>query len=239
MSLTDVINSELAAHHARIRPVDYGGRRYWVKRRERLGLRMRLQKGNAARSFDIEQAALRSLAARSLPVPAVVASGDDWLAIEDAGTSLADILRRKGDPDLAPFRAGGQALAQLHNDHVSHGRPAIKDILWDGNRITFIDFERYSDAHGTPRWHAIDVIVFVHSLLSIGRGPTPELDAATEAYRENGGTETWRNAKKLCRRMGWIRYLLAPILRLRRADRGKDVRAVVMTLEYFAETSGD
>lgn len=235
MTFSDAINEALAESDARVRAIDFDGRRYWLKRRERLGLRMRIQKGDASRAFDAERAAFDALSGRGLPVAEVVSSGEDWLVTEDGGLSVRDIFRRNGSghqENAAIFEAAGRALAALHAEGVAHGRPAIKDILWDGTRITFIDFERFRPDNRS-RWRlALDVIIFAHSIIAEVQEAPRELDLAVEAYRSAGGEAVWTGAKRYCRKMSWLKLLLAPI-KYRRADRGRDVRAVALTLDYF------
>lgn len=96
--------------HRRVQPVEVDGRRFWVKRCERTRLRHRLQKGNPARAFHRERAALHDLAGTALPVQALAAEGPDFLATADAGPSLQKLLRNPSVPEAerrsACFHAG-------------------------------------------------------------------------------------------------------------------------------------
>ena len=73
----------------RVRPLDlFDGRRFWLKRVERLSGRLRLQKGDPAKAFAAERKGLRALAAAGLPGAGVVAEGPDWGVMPDAGPIL-------------------------------------------------------------------------------------------------------------------------------------------------------
>ena len=71
------------------------GRRFWLKRVERLAGRLRLQKGDPARAFAAEREGLRELATVGLPVAGVAAEGPDWVLMPDAGPILPEVV---GDP---------------------------------------------------------------------------------------------------------------------------------------------
>ncbi len=63
---------------ARVSKLEHQGQFYWVKREEKLSLRLRLQKGASASAFERERAALHQLAKLRAPVPAIVAEGPDF-----------------------------------------------------------------------------------------------------------------------------------------------------------------
>lgn len=241
MTLSETISDALASGYARIRVIEHDGRFYWLKQRERLDVGMRIRKGNAARAFDAERSALKSLADKGLPVAPIVAEGPDWFVLEDGGMSLKDTLRnrdRHAFDSIAAFEAAGRALADLHAAGVAHGRASIKDILWNGSRITFIDFERYREDGDTIRQQALDIFVLVQSGFATSGCATPELEAALQAYRSNGGETVWQAARRLCRRMRWLKPVLAPA-QLRKAGRGKDVRAAAQAIAYLAGREAD
>ena len=81
-----------------------------------------------------------------MPVPRILAEGSDFIAVEDAGLSLTrfcgDRSRELVSKQTA-CRAAGRALARLHASGLAHGRPAFRDMCWDGQQIRFIDFEYF------------------------------------------------------------------------------------------------
>ncbi len=218
----------------RVRRVEIGHAAYWVKQRERLGLRLRLQKGDPARAFDAERTALHTLAGRGLPVAEIVAEGPDFFATADQGATLNRLLADDAVPEaerIAAFAAAGRGLAAFHRQGLSHGRPSIRDICWDGSSVTFIDLERYRPRRNRPSGHAQDLIMFVLSAYTAAGEERPEIDAACDAYREAAPPGIWPLAQKWCRRLRWIGALTRPLQR----DPGRhaEFRAIPPTLRRF------
>ena len=235
MPFQDEIESILRQKPVRVRSFEYEGKRFWLKRRETLGLRRRLQKGNASSAFDAERAAFERLSHTKVPIAKLAASGKDWLVIEDGGVSLREILHRDGvgaAENLPIFAAAGRALAAWHTADLAHGRPAIKDILWDGSNISFIDLERFSRVAKKPKRQVQDLVFFVISLLAVTQRITDELTVALDAYRDAGGEENFRNAQSFCRKLAWLKPILA-LVRYRKPGHGQDIRAILLTLDYF------
>jgi tRNA A-37 threonylcarbamoyl transferase component Bud32 len=219
----------------RIERLEHQGQFVWVKREERLSLRMRLQKGAAASAFERERAALRRLSRLGVPAPPILAEGPDFFVIPDSGISLQTMVRENLGAEgerRAAFVAAAQGLAQLHARHVSHGHPRLKDICWKDGRITFIDFERFSDQLNKPRGHARDLATFVFSAIAEAGGPTADLDAARDAYRAADGQGIWDVARDLVRSLRFIEWLSQPF-QLRPDGKSREFKAIPATLRYF------
>ena len=239
-SLKQFIQSELAKKPGRTHPIEYMGKRYWVKQPEKLDFRMRIQKGNALRSFEAERKALKYLSGLELPVAPLVAEGPDWFAIEDGGIPLDSLLKNNNSDNqenIKAFTAAGQSLVQLHRSDICHGRPSLGDILWDGMKATFIDFELFSPKRNSQWFKVMDIIVLVICIFAIRHEAAGELEATAKAYRSNGGERYWQQAKKVCKHLLWFSFLLAPI-GLRKTGRARDVRAIVPALRYIKTMPG-
>ncbi|MEZ5798606.1 MAG: hypothetical protein R3D63_14680 [Paracoccaceae bacterium] len=134
------------------------GRQVWLKRVERLAGAMRLQKGDPVRAFEAERRGLHALADRGLPVAGLLAEGDDWFVMQDAGPILPQVVAdAPEDEALRAFAVAGRALGRLHWAGLVHGRPAVRDICWDGQEARFIDLERFRRRGGAgwgkpPTW---------------------------------------------------------------------------------------
>jgi len=215
-----------------VQKVAHRGQFVWVKRRETLSALRRLQKGNAATGFEAERRALHEWHRLHAPAPAILAEGDDFIALQDSGTPLSVLLGQPGD-HLPAFQCAGRSLAALHTRQISHGRPSLKDICWDGTQITFIDLERYAVARNTPKGHAMDVVMFVFNGLAVGRGITPEMQGAIDSYRANDPGGIWHLAQEWCRGKRWIDWATKPI-QWRGDGKAKEFKAIPVTLATFA-----
>jgi tRNA A-37 threonylcarbamoyl transferase component Bud32 len=194
---------------------------------------MRLQKGNPRHAFKAERAALKTLHALGAPVPPVLAEDTDFFVMPDRGPSLRDLLRK---PVAAPseraraFTAAARGLAGLHAKGLSHGRPSIKDICWDGRAATFLDVERYAEHRNTRRGHVQDLVILVFSAFAETGRPCPETEALIEGYRAADPGGIWQGAAQLCRRLGWLGPLSWPVRQLRGA---REFKAIPLTLDAF------
>ncbi|MGY6632657.1 MAG: hypothetical protein ACXIU8_02825 [Alkalilacustris sp.] len=220
----------------RVVKVTVDDRVVWVKRPERLRLRMRLQKGNANNAFAREAAALHELSGRGLPVVELVAAGPGMLAVADCGVPLRTVLRdpaRTGPDRQAAALAGGAALAALHAAGVAHGRPDLRDICWDGARATLIDFERYRPAPATLAQMRSDLVILAFSAVVALGAERPELAALVVGYRRVAPPEPWAAAAALARRL----TRAAPLVRLLAPLDGKrgEIAAVAPTLALLMD----
>lgn len=212
------------------RLVSGGGRTWWLKRVERLSLRLRLQKGDPERAFEAERRGLKTLAAHSIPVPEIALEGADYVLLPDAGPTLQSLVEDTGgSPDaMAAFAAAGRALGLLHWAGLSHGRPAPRDICWDGTTARFIDLERFSPARRSGIWQALDIVIFTQSCFARWPEDPRFLDTALEAYRVNAPEGALARAGRLAFWLGWLK----PLARLVTAfkPRSREFRAIPLTL---------
>ncbi len=224
----------------RIEPVELNGRRYWIKRPEVLSLRWRLQKGDPARSFERERRIHRDLLARGAPVPPILAEADSYIVLPDSGPTLEALLAdAPPDERLRAFRAAGAALAGLHAARLAHGRPLPRDLCWDGERITFLDFEGASRATGaSPRRQILDLVLAIHGIHALSPRPTPEAEALCGGYRAADQRRIWEAAQHLVRRWRWVEVLTRPLqryeARFKPHRRYKELLALRLTFDQFS-----
>lgn len=207
------------------------GRRFWLKRVERLTGVMRAQKGDPAKAFDAEREGLRRLAEAGLPVAAVAAEGPDWLLLPDAGPVLSGVVadpRRSDAEKIAAFAAAGRALGLLHWAGFAHGRPAVRDICWDGTEARFIDLERFRrGARGGVR-QAADIVIFTQTAFTLWPADTRWLDAALAAYATNAPVGAMARVRLLARWLAPLGWLAGGLASLR--PKSRELRAVGLTL---------
>jgi tRNA A-37 threonylcarbamoyl transferase component Bud32 len=210
-ALNDILRSALREPIVRIRPIlGPNGERLWLKRIEELSLRLRLQKGHGRRAFANELRGLHVLADAGLPVPEIVSEGPDHIVLSDVGPTLSHIMHSNAmsvGKRAAAFRAAGQALGRLHSAGFAHGRPAMRDLCWDGDEAHFIDLERFSAKRASARRQAFDTVVFVQSYVADMGDVSPDLDQAVQAYRAAAPKASWDNVQRVA---AWL-ALLSPV----------------------------
>ncbi|NOD93265.1 hypothetical protein GS636_10760 [Ruegeria sp. HKCCD4884] len=147
------------------------GNRFWLKRIERFAPHLWLVKGKPEQAFDRDRSSHRFLWNYGAPVPRIVAEGKGYFAVQDAGASLTKVCADKSvtrTEKLRACRAAGQALARLHAMDLTHGRPAFRDMCWDGRQIRFIDFEYFTPTKAGRLRKARDLCIATLSSLAQG-----------------------------------------------------------------------
>ena len=232
LDLEAALQAALADPPRRVRAVVLpDGRRFWLKRVERLSGRLRLQKGDPARAFAAEREGLRLLAAEGLPVAGIAAEGPDWVLMPDAGPVLTSVVAEPGDSaaeKLAAFAAAGRALGLLHWAGMAPGRPAVRDICWDGQEARFIDLERFRRAKRAGFWQAADVVMFAQTAFTAWPEDARWLEAALGAYAVSAPEGAMAAVRRLVWWLAPVGWLAAVLSRLRPGSR--ELRAVGLTL---------
>jgi hypothetical protein len=66
---------------------------------------------------------------------------------------------------------------------MAHGRPAVRDVCWDGRAARFIDLERFRLARRAGLWQAEDVVMFAQTAFTLWLAPVKWLAAGLSAVR--------------------------------------------------------
>jgi tRNA A-37 threonylcarbamoyl transferase component Bud32 len=226
------LKAALAEPALRVRRLDLpDGRRFWLKRVERLSGRLRVQKGDPERAFAAEREGLLALGAAGVPVAGVVAEGPGWVLMPDAGPVLPEMVADPGRSDmekLRAFAAAGRALGRLHWAGMAHGRPAVRDVCWDGAEARFIDLERFRRAGRAGYWQAADVVMFAQTAFTLWPEDARWLEAALEDYAVSAPEGAMAAVRRLARWLAPLGWLAGGLARLRPASR--ELRAVGLTL---------
>lgn len=233
--LTACIATHLRQNQSRISAFEFAGQTYWVKQLETLTLRLRLQKGNPTHAFQAERDALHFLEAQNAPAPRILAEGARYFVLPDCGLSLHAILHGQqfsAEKRQTIFTAAGKALADWHRLGLAHGRPAIKDMCWQDQLITLLDFERFDANKCTQRRQAQDIVIFVQSLFSPTGHPSPEAEAAINAYQKHDQLDLWPRAKRISARLHWLDIATKPLQR-RTSKGAREFKAIPLTLNAF------
>lgn len=233
IDLQQKLSAALDGPFRRVQRLDLAdGRRFWLKRIERLSGRLRLQKGDPAKAFACEREGLRVLGAAGLPVAGILAEGPDWMLMPDAGPTLPEVVadpRQDEAAKRAAFAEAGRALGELHWAGMVHGRPAVRDICWDGRQARFIDLERFRRGRRGGLWQAADVLMFVQTAFTRWPDDPRWLEAALGAYASNAPPSAMQRAARLAVWLAPLGWLAAGLARLKPESR--ELRAVGLTLK--------
>jgi len=231
-ALEAAVAGALAGEPQRIAPLSFpDGSRAWLKRVERRGLPARLQKGDPKRSFAAERAGLRALATAGIPVPEILLEGEGFMVLSDAGPSLsllAGDASRDAESRLAGFAAGGRALAQLHAAGFAHGRPAMRDICWDGKTARFIDLENFAPGPASRFRQARDLFLLCHSAERQWPDAPRWIEATLAAYAGAAPAGAVPRAGQMARRLSWLGGLARVVSTL--LPQSRTLRAVAPAL---------
>ena len=228
----DAIRALAIGQERRISTFEHGGQRYWAKRLETLKPRMRLQKGSPKSAFERERTALRALNAADGPVPQLVIDDPALMVIPHCGTNLLALPNKVSrDEALVAYRNAGVTLARLHQLGFAHGRPALRDLCWDGDKITIIDFERAKTSLYTPRGRARDMVLLGFNAIAVNRGRTKAADIILEGYRAAADDAQWHAVARWSRQLEWMAPATAPLKLLPLPM--KEVRTMPLARDYF------
>lgn len=226
------VKAALAEPPIRVRRLDLAdGRRFWLKRVERLSGRLRWQKGDPAKAFETERAGLKAFAAKGLPVATVALEGPDWVLMPDAGPVLSALVAdadRSDSDKLKAFGRAGRALGLVHRAGLVHGRPAVRDICWDGREARFIDLERFHHGRRGGFWQAADMAMFAQTCFTRWTDDVRWLDAALAAYSVHAPAGAMKRVARLARwlaPLGWLAQALTAV-----RPNSRELRAVGLTL---------
>lgn len=232
---TELLHAARQMPARRIMRLTHQGRRYIVKSIEHhRTLLDRLQKGDPTIAFTRELALLCAFAERGAAVPRVAASDAERMILSDCGETL-NVLVSKGrvTPDI--LVEAGRALARLHRLGLAHGRPAIRDLCWDGQRITFLDLEAGAKLRANSRDKARDAILMLNSVFAMDPAHHFAAQHLWTGYSED--TDLARSARAVARRLWWVALLAWPLAQIHRI-RGKqksEFRAVARTHAFLLQ----
>jgi tRNA A-37 threonylcarbamoyl transferase component Bud32 len=234
------VKAALAEPAVRVRPLELAdGQRFWLKRVERLSGRMRLQKGDPVRAFAAERDGLRTLAEAGLPVAVIADEGPDWVLMPDAGPTLHDVVADPAASEaekLTAFARAGRALGLVHWAGMVHGRPAARDICWDGQEARFIDLERFRHGRRGGVWQAADVVLFAQTVFARWPEDTRWLEAALAAYAVNAPEGAMARVRRLAWWLTPLGWLAGGLLWLKPSSR--ELRATGLTLSRLRRGEG-
>ncbi len=162
------VANELVAHKGtRIHSFYFQDKKYWLKQPEQLEGIERFLKPSPKRAFQKELDNLRFLTTNGAPVAKLMCYGDDYMVLEDAGRSASSYIesREQADDFINQMLATcGSTLANLHRQNLTHGRPALRDMVYKDGKVCFVDFENGKIGKNMMRQKVRDSLLYIHSL---------------------------------------------------------------------------
>lgn len=160
-------------------------------------------------SVRAEARRLRQWRAAGLPVPELLEAAEDHIVVAHAGESLREWLAR--EPVVArrleAVVLAARSLGQLHRTGFCHGRPFLKDLVYDGRQVTFIDLEEEpSKVMPLLTAQVRDVMLFIMSCAALlgAKHPAGDLRLVADAYRAaNPSPELQRSLRRNLRALWW------------------------------------
>lgn len=179
----------------RIFSFEYQGQKYWLKQPEHLEGAEKILKARPIKAFHTELQRLIDLSKQNVPIPKLVLSGENFFVLEDAGPSIKNLLEQnKQNPEFIQqiLEHCIQALTTLHQRNIVHGRPAIRDMLWQNGTIRFVDFESFSKSKNLTWLKARDGLIFIHSLGRTDFLSDQQIFQVIEAYQQACDPMVWQ-----------------------------------------------
>lgn len=216
----------------RVFPITIGDEKFWVKRRLGNG-RNQLVKYSVEKEFYYE-IARRSIAEMNCPdlVTDLVVLTPDYMVTRDGGSNVKDWL----DKDIPEeekehiLERAGEALASLHQCDIVHGRPALRDMTWDGKHLTFLDWENRMYSKDREEQKAIDLILILQGLCRENyEEEKARVKAILKGYISHGGEGTLEGARAFLQKhhvVGMLTKKLKPFHMV-------DVESVRKVYEYL------
>lgn len=206
------VNILLNKHHGkRIVEFCYQGKKFWLKQPENVSLIWRLLKPNGKKSFLYELKTLQTLSELGAPVPKLILWGENFFVLDDAGKTADLWVENELETEERKQKVLNDcaiALAKLHQNNVIHGRPALRDIAWDDERVTFLDLESIVYSSNLNYRKVRDLLVFMHGIF---RYPCIEERVAEQAilqYKEYDQQEIFVQATGYLMKFRWLYYFL-------------------------------
>lgn len=186
-------------------------KKYWLKQPEKLTGIEKLLKPRPKKAFQRELQRLQQLTKLKAPIPPLILWGDNFFVLEDAGLSLKNLLDlhyQNQDLSLRILRDAVYGLINLHQHNIIHGRPAIRDMLWQDGMIHFIDFENRPKTKDLIWQKARDGLIFIHSLDRMDTLTEEQISYIIQEFQTQCDPIIWQSMLDWIRKYHWLYYVL-------------------------------
>lgn len=184
--------------------------------------------GRAAQ--QTEAARLQKLAAVGIRVPEILHASQDYLVLRRVmGQSLQSHFERDPAQALAAFEAGLVGLQDVHHRHQYLSQGFARNILLEGERLWFIDFEDDPlQAMSLVDAQARDVLAYLLSSVWINRAPRQALMSVWSTHFHRWSADIQNRVRQATSGLAWMRYLPR-----QRKPWGRDVVTVQALAEFL------
>lgn len=187
--------------------------------------------GSSALERDAHKLAL--FRAAGFHVPDLVHAAPGVLVASHIGTSLQD-LRGSGEVSkekmVSLFAKAAEALGRLHAAGLAHGRPLLRDLTWDGERIGFLDLEEQPETvMPLAAAQARDLVLFFVQLART-KQDAPMLPQIFKAYHPYLSPAVREQLALFFRRVSGLIWLFGPLLR---RFGGRDGTSAIQALDFL------
>ncbi|MDU7216391.1 MAG: hypothetical protein E6293_02725 [Dialister sp.] len=192
----------------RIISFSLNGKTYWIKRK--LSNRRNTWIKYSAEKEFLYEATRITIAAQARPelVPPVEALTSDYIVTGDSGPSLCDWVENPklpADRKLHILEMTGEGLAKLHESKIIHGRPALRDITFKNEKITFLDWQSRLYFKDISKQKIQDVLMLLHGLYRENYEEETLYAAALEkGYKHIAGEKTWKETEQLLKKYRFV-----------------------------------
>lgn len=160
--------------------------------------------------FEHERVMLHFLSDNGFNVPEIELEGEGYFVTADRGTQLKNLPAERITDDMLSDLF--TLFARLHNSHVAHGRPALRDILVDEeDQISLIDFEE-STMEANSSLKARDIFLLLMDLCRLTSVTEQRKLAALMHWKNQVSAAEWHSLYKIFRFANKGRWIAKAIL---------------------------
>lgn len=208
------------------------GQTYWIKRRLSNG-RNQFAKSSVNVQFYTEIA--RSSIAHTLTglSPEIVYLDADCMVTRAAGDNINHWMKESisEEEKVGILFQVGQALGELHQAGMTHGRPALRDFLFYPGKVTLLDWENQPRSENIKKRKTLDYLLLLLSLFREPYARKDYVDALEKGYADKAGAETREWARNFLRKHAFIGHLAKAL----DIFHMKDVEAFSKLYRYLAD----
>lgn len=164
------------------------GQTFWLKKKQSND-RVRAAKYSVEKEFYYEVARISIAAQMTDCAPDMVLLQDSCFVLRNGGRTVQEWLMsevpEQEKRNIA--REAGRTLCRLHQAGLYHGRPALRDMVWNGRRLTLLDWENRTYFRDLPHRQMTDAVLLLQGMYREPWMKEAYVRAAWDGYREAGG----------------------------------------------------